>query len=208
MSETNVVGFVTNVSDSRWGTWWGRISPIRDLTMVMTASPPAVVAGSNVTYSLSFTNARPPDALPQIVPGVRVVDTLPAGSVYVSAIPSQGSCAATSGVVTCDFGSLAAGATGRVTIVAALLNSGTAVNTATVSASGPDPVMAGNTVTVNTTVSLSADLASHLRLARPGHREQPALRPRTNRGPSPATTVRDEHAARQFTSLQSCRAAQ
>src|SRR6185436_13726404 len=32
--EPNVVASVTTViAASRWGTWWGRISPIRDLTM-------------------------------------------------------------------------------------------------------------------------------------------------------------------------------
>ncbi len=190
---TNVVGSVTNIDDeSRWGTWWGRISPIRDLTLTMADAPDPIVAGGNVTYTLSFTNARPPNAQPQIVPGTRIVDTLPAGSVFVSVTPNQGSCAATGGVVTCDFGNLAVGATGRVTIVATLLNGGTAVNTATLSASGPDPTPAGNTVSVNTTVSSSADIAVLMTAAPDPVTVSNQLvfsLVATNRGPSTATGV-------------------
>src|SRR5262249_23490423 len=104
-----------------WGTWWGRIPPIRNLVLSMSHAPDPVIAGSNVTYSITFTNVNLNDGI-QDVPAVRVMDTLPAGSVFVSATPSQGSCGVTNGVVTCDFGTLAEGSTGRVSIVATLMN--------------------------------------------------------------------------------------
>ena len=46
-----------------------------------------------------------------------VVDTLPASSNFISATPSQGSCAESAGVVTCDLGTIASGGGASVDIV-------------------------------------------------------------------------------------------
>src|SRR5262249_10489240 len=81
---------------NRWGTWWGRVSPLTDLSMAASGSPGTVGAGSNVTYTVRITNM-----LETVATGVRVVDTLPVNAVFVSAVPSQGACAHTNGVVTC-----------------------------------------------------------------------------------------------------------
>ena len=143
--------------DDRWGTWWGRISAPSDLSVMMTASTNALVAGSNITYSVTVmtTNSRV-----QPVSGVRLTNALPAGSTLLSAIASQGACQLTNGVVTCDFGSV--GTTGRVTatLVVRLNNSGTINNTVTVSAHGPELTPGNNSATATTTVSPSADLAA------------------------------------------------
>ncbi len=148
---------VTN--DDRWGTWWGRVSPPSDLSVTMTGSTNSLIAGSNITYSITVmtTNNRV-----QTVGGVRLTNTLPAASTLVSAIPSQGTCLLTNGVVTCDFGNV--GTTGRVTatLVVRLNNSGTINNTVTVSAHGPELTPGNNSATVTATVSPSADLAAQV----------------------------------------------
>src|SRR6185503_16703391 len=61
--------------DSRWGTWWGRVSPPSDLGIGQSGSPGSLVAGGNVTYSISLTNL-----LFTTATGVRSVDRLPLGS--------------------------------------------------------------------------------------------------------------------------------
>jgi uncharacterized repeat protein (TIGR01451 family) len=148
---------VTN--DDRWGTWWGRVSPPSDLSVTMTGSTNSLIAGSNITYSITVmtTNNRV-----QTVGGVRLVNTLPAGSVLVSSNVSQGTCLLTNGVVTCNFGNV--GTTGQVTatLVVRLNNSGTINNTVTVSAHGPELTPGNNSATVTTTVSPSADLAAQV----------------------------------------------
>lgn len=82
-----------------------------DLSIVKTATPGPVAAGSNLTYTLTVTNSGPADAA-----GVVVNDTLPSGVTWVSTTPSQGSCSAPSGV-TCELGTIANGGTASVTIV-------------------------------------------------------------------------------------------
>ena len=83
----------------------------------------------------------------QVVGGVRLTNALPAGSQLISAVPSQGSCGLTNGVVTCDFGNV--GVTGRVTaaLVVKLNNSGTVNNTIAGSSRVPELAAANNLAT-------------------------------------------------------------
>jgi len=142
----------------RWGTWWGRISPPVSLSLRAVGTPAQVLAGSNVTYSIQITNNGT-----HMATGVRLVDTLPPGATFVSAVSSQGVCGHTNGVVTCNFGDVAGDIETNVvvnaTIVAQLNQGGTATNTLSVLTFGPDENPADNTVKVQTTVSTSADLA-------------------------------------------------
>ncbi len=138
---------------NHWGTWWGRVAPPNDLALTMSEAPDPVVAGANVTYTLVVTNK-----LDATVSGVKVVDTLPGNTTFVSATPSQGSCSQAGGVVTCLLGTLAETNAATVTIVATANLSGTIVNSAVVSANGPDTNTVDNTATATTTVSPSADL--------------------------------------------------
>ena len=71
-----------------------------DLAIVKTDAADPVLTGANVTYTLTVTNNGPATAT-----GVTVADTVPAGLVFVSAAPSQGTCTGT----TCDLGSLTPG---------------------------------------------------------------------------------------------------
>jgi hypothetical protein len=78
-----------------------------------------------------------------------LVDTLPSGLVYDSATSSVGSCTNVGGVLTCNFGTLANGATATVSVVVTPTDPTvtSACSTATVTNSLVDPVTANNSVT-------------------------------------------------------------
>jgi uncharacterized repeat protein (TIGR01451 family) len=120
--------------------------PGADLALVKTASPTSVTAGGQVTYTLLVTNNGPDDAS-----GVTVSDPLPAGETLVSAVPSQGSCSATS----CQLGTIADGGQAQILLTADVGTTagGTITNTASVVASTPDPNMANNTSSAAVTVT-------------------------------------------------------
>ena len=68
------------------------------------------MVGGNVTYTLTLGNNGPSPAA-----GVTVSDTLPAGLTFVSASTTKGTCAGTASV-SCNLGTVNAGAANDVTI--------------------------------------------------------------------------------------------
>ena len=123
-----------------------------------------VDAGSNLTYNITVFNAGPDDA-----DNVSISDTLPAGTLFVTASQTGGpafSCTTppvgSGGTVTCDVALLPAlaPATFSLTVlVPADAASGlVGTNTATVTSTTPDPDTANNSSSVTTTVATSADL--------------------------------------------------
>ncbi|HXI51192.1 MAG TPA: Ig-like domain-containing protein, partial [Candidatus Saccharimonadales bacterium] len=135
----------------RWGTWWGRVSPASSLSLSAGSITNAVPIGSDLAYSFVVTNQ-----LPRVATGVRVLSTLPAGSVLVS---STGGCALTNGVVTCSFGDLAEGDAASATLVVRLNQLGPATNTLVASSLGAEVDSSDNRVQMITTVQAAADLA-------------------------------------------------
>ncbi len=140
-----------------------------DLAVTMTDSPDPVVAGTNLTYTVTVVNNGPSDAQ-----GVSISLPLPAGTTFVSATPSAGGvCNATSPVVctwagpsdqnsrSANFSRLAPTVTRTVTIVVLVSPAQVGNLSATVTASSAttDPVPGNNSATATTVVQGQADLS-------------------------------------------------
>jgi uncharacterized repeat protein (TIGR01451 family) len=123
--------------------------PPPDLSITKTVSPDPVFIGSNVTYSIVVTNNGASSAQ-----SVVVTDNLPAGLSFVScAAAGGGVCGGTDNHRTVMFASIATGATRTISLVARANGpAGTISNTATVSASTPDPNPSNNLASAITIV--------------------------------------------------------
>jgi uncharacterized repeat protein (TIGR01451 family) len=125
--------------------------PSADLQVAKTVSNATPNLGTDVTYTITLTNAGPDDAS-----GVAVADQLPAGVNFVSAVASQGSYDAATGVWT--IGAVPNANAVTLAITATVSLPGNIMNTAAVSASDqfdPNPSNNSAGATVN---GQSADL--------------------------------------------------
>src|SRR5205823_926472 len=131
----------TNQSVSTTGGSLTVAAGLADLSITKTDSPDPILPGGTLTYTIGVHNGGPDDAS-----AVKVVDTLPAGTTFVSATGSNWSCTNSSGTVTCNRtgGNLAAGADApNITVTVTAPGSvGSIANSATVSS--PNDVTAGN----------------------------------------------------------------
>jgi uncharacterized repeat protein (TIGR01451 family) len=125
---------------------FGFVTTSADIRITKSDAPDAVIAGQNLTYTLTVDNAGPNAAA-----GVQVTDVIPAGVTFVSATPSSGSCSGTT-TVTCDLGTLANNSSATVTIVVTPMAAGTLTNTATVLTSSADANPDNNSSSAVTTV--------------------------------------------------------
>ena len=134
------------------------ITAVADLSLSKIDSVDPVTAGTALPYTVTVTNSGPSDAA-----SVVMVDTLPSGVTYVSAIPDQGTCAEAGGIVTCALGSVANGTSVDIVItvdVASDVVAGSSlVNTATVSSAAADPDISNNSDSESTVVDASADVS-------------------------------------------------
>ncbi len=117
------------------------------------------VAGQRADYQIDVFNAGESDAA-----GVRVVDPLPTGLSYhgFSSTDPDWTCAAAGATVTCTYaGTFTAGSTSSFILTVDLASSfaGTAINTATVSATTTDPIPANNSSTDNSSTNAIANLS-------------------------------------------------
>ncbi len=166
------------------------VAPVANLSIVKVALNEPFVPGQPVSWRLSITNNGPSNAA-----GVTVADTLPAGSTITTATASSGTCTgAGSSNLTCNLGTLNAGVTRTVTIVAALppgVAPGTLDNTATVSATTSDPVPSNNSGSDTAAVVARADMSIAKAFVGPVVAGQPVTWTITvsNAGPSDATGV-------------------
>jgi uncharacterized repeat protein (TIGR01451 family) len=127
-----------------------------DLSIEATATPDPVRIGTDLSYTLSVANGGPTAAT-----NVSVVDTLPAGTTFVSADGPGWSCNNLGQVVTCTIASLGlASSAPAISIVAtAPASAGNITNTATVSSDTSDPDSTNDTATTVTLASAFADVA-------------------------------------------------
>jgi uncharacterized repeat protein (TIGR01451 family) len=136
--------FVAKIGD-------GTSTPAADLSLTMTDSPDPAGMGSNVTYTLTVSNAGP-------VTATAVALTVRLDSLFriVSITPSQGTCGAPDAVntFTCNLGSIATGSTARVTAVATMPQAtGSLLSDAFVSGNEFDPNNTNNYASQVTTVA-------------------------------------------------------
>ncbi|TMC76013.1 MAG: DUF11 domain-containing protein [Chloroflexi bacterium] len=136
-----------------------------DLFITQADDPDPVIAGANLTYTLTIANAGPNGAQ-----GAWVSDQIPANTVFVSLAQTNGTvfnCSAPpvggTGTASCSAGSLAAGATATFRLVVNVnVNTmdGTLIrDTVTVGSSTNDPNPWNNSDTGKTQVKTEADLS-------------------------------------------------
>jgi uncharacterized repeat protein (TIGR01451 family) len=116
-----------------------------DLGVALTASPNPVLAGQNLSYTLTVTNVGSAPAS-----NVTITDALPVSVTFVSASPG---CVNVGGNVVCNLGTVASGGTSNFTVVVTPTAGGLITNTLTVASPTPDPNSANNTAAIVTTVN-------------------------------------------------------
>ena len=129
-----------------------------DLALSLVGGPDPAPVGGQLTYTATVTDIGPADAT-----SVVFTDTLPAGVTFVSASPS--SCALSGATVTCTFDRLAADPNAsnhqvNVVIVVSPSTSGTAVDTAGVTAAQADLNPSNNTASFTSAVGTRTDAVS------------------------------------------------
>ena len=121
-----------------------------DLVVEKITAVPSVPAGSDVAFTVTVANRGVTRAT-----GVRLQDTLPAGLVVKSAVPTQGSC--TTGIpITCDLGEVAGGGSVQVVVQAtssALAGGQTLTNVAEATADQGDSDPSDNRDTADVTLT-------------------------------------------------------
>ena len=162
---------------------------VTDLSLTKTDNPDPILAGQNLTYTVTVSNGGPHNAT-----GVTLTDTLPANVTFVSANSTAGTCAQAAGVVTCNIGALANGASATVTIIVTTTGATAAsiTNTANVTGAEFDSNAANNSASASTAVTPVADVQI-IKTAAPnpvnaGQNLTYAVNVRNN-GPSAATGI-------------------
>ncbi len=124
-----------------------------DVAVTKTA-PATALLGNTFSYSLGITNNGPIAAST-----VQLTDTLPAGVTFSSVTPAA-SCSQTAGTVTCNFATLASGAsTPAITINVVAAAVGTVTNTANVTETQSDYNLINNTASASTIISPASDMS-------------------------------------------------
>ncbi len=101
-----------------------------DLVIVKEATSPTPLNGI-VNYTMTVTNKGPNDAT-----NVQVADPAPAGILYLTAAPTQGTCSVAPSLITCSLGTVKKGQTVVIRVTARATTVGTHTNTATVTGGG------------------------------------------------------------------------
>jgi uncharacterized repeat protein (TIGR01451 family) len=174
------------------------LTPSADVSVTKTDSPDPVIAGNNLTYTITVTNNGPSDAqslsLSDAVPAntTLVSVTTPSGWTRTDAVPNGGT-----GTLTFTRPTQAASASSIFTVVvnvtAGTANGTTISNTANVSSTTADPTPGNNSATATTLVQNNADLAISKQRSPSGTIDAGTnvtyTIQFTNNGPAPASNV-------------------
>lgn len=127
------------------------VPPSADLSIAKSDDIDPIIAGSQLTYSVTVSNAGPSAAT-----NVVVTDTLPAGVTFVS---TSGCTEDPNGVAICSLSDIASGVNASYTIVVDVDagTTGTITNSASVSSDTDDPDTNNNSTTEDTQVNLFGD---------------------------------------------------
>jgi len=128
--------------------------PPVDLALANTDGSVCADQGNVLGYVITVTNKSAEDAT-----GVTVTDTLPGGVTFVSVEPA-GSCSLVNGTVTCNLGTLPAGASVGITLQVRADTVQRVSNTATVSLNELDTNLADNTGTDDTSINCGCFIAT------------------------------------------------
>ncbi len=125
---------------------------VADLSVTKADSVDPVIAGNNLTYTVTVANAGPSAAM-----NVAVTDTLPAGVTFVS---TSGCAEDPVGIAVCSLGTIAASSSKQYTITVTVDSAtlGTITNTASVTSSTPLINTGDDTAMEDTMVIAEADL--------------------------------------------------
>lgn len=138
---------------------WTFVQTDEDLSISVSDYLDPVPLGEVITYSLLVANNGVYTAT-----GLIVTDTLPAGTAFVSAEPSQGTCAEAGGTVTCDLGDLPSRWYAEVIVVVTPANLGEVTNRAGVVGNEAEPVLVNNRDEERTTIIEAATHTIYLPL--------------------------------------------
>lgn len=126
-----------------------------DLSITKSDDPDPVYAGETLTYTLTVANAGQSDAIT-----VKLTDTLPTGTTFVSASGTGWGCSNVSQVVLCNKTVLRSGDSSTLTVkVTAPSEGGTITNEASVGSTITDLKTTDNEVSQSTTVTAVANLS-------------------------------------------------
>jgi uncharacterized repeat protein (TIGR01451 family) len=134
--------------------------PTIDLTLTKLVNNPTPMVGTNVTFTITLSNA----INFALATGVTVSDALPPGLTFVSATPAAGT-SYDSGTGVWTVGNLASGASTTLTITADVVTAGIKTNVATVS--GSDEIDVGTQLEASASVIPPTRLSKAMYLARP-----------------------------------------
>ena len=117
-----------------------------DLAISKTGSPARQEGLGDITWTMQVTNNGPDTDT-----GVTISDPIPAGTTFVSASPSQGSCSG-GPILHCTIGTMTAGQKVTITLVTTPTAAGTISNTVVVMGDRPETTLANNTATASVVV--------------------------------------------------------
>jgi uncharacterized repeat protein (TIGR01451 family)/fimbrial isopeptide formation D2 family protein len=169
------------------------VGDVADLVVTKTAG--GAVAGGQATWTVTVRNDGPTAAK-----AVKLVDQLPEGTSFRSALPSVGTCGGSGRDVSCELGTIEAGGSAQITIVADVAASATGQqlrNAATASSTTADPDETNNTGTADVVVSPAPPTNPDLHVTKVASTAKPELGKAmeyrievTNRGQVTANDVR------------------